>query len=135
MIACAGCTSSTTTAPDQPSYSFGANPKLTSSVAAAPTTSYLTVSDRVMINTQTSSRNKYDWLVVSGKIYNANDIDVSVYGHVDFYDKNDVKFDSVIFSAKPDAHGYATFSATSTDAEDYSSGVTYVINMEHIYKN
>ena len=95
----------------------------------------MTVADLVMINTQTSSRNKYDWLVVSGKIYNANDFDVSVFGHVDFYDANDVKFDSAIFSSKPDAHGYATFTATSTDAEDYASGVTYIINIEHIYKN
>lgn len=114
MIACAGCTSSTST---------------------STATKHTTYGDNVYVSSSDDTRNKYDWIVVSGKIYNGNDIDVAVFGHVDFYDKNNVKFDSAPFSAKPDAHGFATFDATSTDAEDYSSGVTYVIEIEHIYKN
>lgn len=127
MVCIAGCTTAPEPTPVAPL------PAVFQHNEPAPTP---TPSESIVhIETKTTERNKYSWLIVSGKIHNTGNTDVAVFGHVDFYDANDVKFDSCIFSAKPDAHGFATFSATSTDAEDYPSGVTYVVNLEHVYKN
>lgn len=81
----------------------------------------------------TNDRNSYGWLIVKGYVVNPDSKSHSIEGYVDFYDKNDVKFDHCLFFIDVDAHGKTAWDVTSTKAEDYPYGVTYKKYIQRVY--
>ena len=86
----------------------------------------------IHIESKTSSWNSYGGLEVSGVIHNKGIVNKAVFGYVDCYNSADVKEDSAIFSAKPDAYGKATF---KTVCQDVSHGGTYEVRIINVYNN
>ena len=133
MMFVAGCTDSVSPQNEvnQPSYSFGANPKLASSVAASEASSgKISITDVPYFYGGDQKNGKYGQAEVVGKIYNPTTKMVKVFGYVDYYQKG-VKIDSGIFSCTPDAKGLAQFTSSSFDVK---GDFTYTVRITDVYK-
>jgi hypothetical protein len=69
---------------------------------------------------------------VTGVIANNGPVDKAVFGYVDFFDADDVKVESSIFSCKPDAFGKATF---KTAGYPDGVGISYQVRITNVYNN
>ena len=132
MMFVAGCTDSVSPQNEvtQPSYSFGANPKLASSVAASEASGRISMTAAPYFAGGDQSNGKYDQAEVVGRITNPTDKIVKVFGYVDYY-QNGVKIDSGIFSCTPDAKGTAQFKSSSFDVK---GDFTYTVRITDVYK-
>jgi len=97
----------------------------TSSTAPASVTSS---SPEVYLTNITGGRIEYNWYEA---VVNDDSVSHSVFGYVDFYDKDDVKVDHLAFFVDVDAHGKTAFSVTSTEVSKITGTYKYYIDSVH----